>query len=172
MATGRSAERRLLDAQELALIDRTHHPALGEVADEELGQLIANVRERRDRARDIANRQRRQIRGKAAGGTGYDKADQGNRQKQGVLAQALQRLNKERKRRSTKSARGTLIGNARRALDLKKSAPKTKRPGSRTVNEGMTPNPNERAEEIGSPMEAGRVSQQVRNAQAKRDSGN
>jgi hypothetical protein len=170
MATGRSAERRLLDVQELALIDRTHHPVLGEVGDEELGQLITNVRERRDRARDIANRQRRQIRGKAAGGSGYDKADQGNRQKQGVLAQALQRLNKERKRRSTKSSRGNLVDNARRALELKKSAPKPKRPASRTANKGMSANPNERAEDIGSPMEAGRVSQSVKNAQARRDS--
>lgn len=171
MATGRSGERRLLNEQELALVDRTHHPALSGVPDDELSDLISSVRERRNRARDIANRQRRAIRGKATGATGYDKADQGNRQKQGVLAQALQRLNKERKRRSAKSARRDLVGNAQRALEMKQSAPRARRPSpGRTANKGMEANPNERAEDIGSPMEAGRVSQFVKNSQARRDS--
>lgn len=170
MATARRSERRLLTDQEFELVEKTHQPALAEVADDELSGLVTQVRERRDRARDIANRQRRAIRGKGAGTSTYDKADQGNRQKQGVLAAALQRLNKERKRRSVKQARQDLVDNARRALDLREAAPKRKRPSSKTADKGMRAVENEKAKKIGSPMEAGRVSQAVKKAQAKRDS--
>jgi hypothetical protein len=40
-------ERRLLDADELPLVEKTHHPALGLLPDRDLAELRKLVRERR-----------------------------------------------------------------------------------------------------------------------------
>jgi hypothetical protein len=95
------------------------------------------------------------------------------RQKAGVLAEALSRVNKERTRREHEGAADALQANARRALKLKRANAWriARRPGAgRTARNGMTPVENGKAQRIGSPMEAGRVSQFVRDAQAARDS--
>ncbi len=126
------------------------------------------IRERRDRARDIAHRQRRQLRGKdRAARTTAEDADAGNRRKAATLGEALTRLIDERSRRT---ARPQLVANARKALAMKLAAARQSRPSpGRTANEGMKPQRKERVDRIGSAMEAGRVSQFVRDAQAKRD---
>jgi hypothetical protein len=168
MTTSRKSERRALSQDEHELIDRTHRPALTALKQDELSQLIALVRERRDRARDIAHRQRRQVRGKDRGKRAApENADAGNRLKAAILGEALARLSEERSRRT---ARSDLIASARKALALKRAANRQSRPPSeRTASTGMTPKPKKRAKRIGSAMEAGRVSQFVRDAQAKRD---
>jgi hypothetical protein len=66
MARSKKQERRLLGADELTLVEKTHHPTLGLLPDQDLAELRKLVRERRDRAQDIAARQRRELRGKAA----------------------------------------------------------------------------------------------------------
>ena len=66
MARSIKQERRLLGADESTLVEKTHHPALGLLPDQDLTELRKLVRERRDRAQDIAARQRRELRGKAA----------------------------------------------------------------------------------------------------------
>jgi hypothetical protein len=66
MARSIRQERRLLGADELTLVEKTHHPSLGLLPDRDLAELRKLVRERRDRAQDIAARQRRELRGKAA----------------------------------------------------------------------------------------------------------
>jgi len=66
MARSIKQKRRLLGADELILVEKTHHPALGLLPDRDLAELRKLVRERRDRAHDIAARQRRELRGKAA----------------------------------------------------------------------------------------------------------
>ncbi|MGB7967831.1 MAG: hypothetical protein WCF64_16945, partial [Methylocella sp.] len=66
MARSIKQERRLLGADELTLVEKTHHPVVGILPDRELVELRKLVRERRDRAQDIAARQRRELRGKAA----------------------------------------------------------------------------------------------------------
>ena len=99
-------ERQVLNADEIALVEASHHPGLGALSDKELAELRKHVRERRDRARDIAARQRREIRGKAAPkGARPVIEDAGSREKRDVLAAAMQRLNREATRREEKAAR-------------------------------------------------------------------
>ncbi|RIX98737.1 hypothetical protein D3218_16255 [Aureimonas flava] len=168
MATGRSEERRVLDKDELELVAQTRHPALAELGTSEINDITRRLRERRDRAREIANRRR----GAARRGQGATEPENsGMRQKAGVLSEALARLNKERTRREREDASPSLQANARRALRLKRAnAGRANRPDAgRTAHEGMNPVAAEPTGRIGSPMEAGRVSQFVRDAQAARD---
>ncbi|WP_279477709.1 hypothetical protein [Aureimonas sp. SK2] len=169
MAAGRSLERRVLDKDELELVAETHYPALRELGHTEINELTQRLRERRDRAREIANRRR----GAARRGQGPGEPENsGMRQKAGVLSEALARLNKERTRREHQEASTALQRNARRALKLKRAnaSRSARRPSSgRTAHGGMNPVENEKAQRIGSPMEAGRVSQFVRDAQGARD---
>lgn len=99
MATSRKNEGRLLDAGEMEMVTKSRHPQLQSLGGKELADLLSRLRERRDRALDIANRQRRAVRGKARGTSDFQHADSGNRQKAGVLAAAVARVNKERSRR-------------------------------------------------------------------------
>ena len=110
----------------------------------------------------------RQLRGKdRAARTTAEDADAGHRRKAATLGEALTRLIDERSRRT---ARPQLVANARKALAMKLAAARQSRPSpGRTANEGMKPQRKERVDRIGSAMEAGRVSQFVRDAQAKRD---
>ncbi|WP_127145637.1 hypothetical protein [Pelagibacterium montanilacus] len=98
MSTARKAEDRLLDKTERELVDQTRHPALAAVSDKDLAQLIKLLRERRDRARDLAKAQRRNARGKG-NAEASEGADRGNSEKMSLLAQALQRAKKEVVRR-------------------------------------------------------------------------
>ena len=65
MAVRMRDEVRALSDDELELVVQTHIPLVLDLSDAELRDLTAKVRERRKRARDIANRQRREMRGKA-----------------------------------------------------------------------------------------------------------
>lgn len=168
MSTSRKTERRALSQDEFDLVAKTRRPAVAELKTDELTQLIGLLRERRNRARDIANKQRRRLRGKDRGARAApEEADAGNRRKAAVLGEALARLTEERSRRT---ARTDLVASAHKALAMKRAAAKPARPASgRTANEGMKAKPTTKAKRIGSAMEAGRVSQAVRDAQAKRD---
>lgn len=66
MSVSRRREARVLDATETALVQRSHRPELAEVDDTGLAELTRLLRDRRDRARDVSRRQRREVRGKAA----------------------------------------------------------------------------------------------------------
>jgi hypothetical protein len=171
MARSIKHERRLLSADELTLVEKTHHPALGLLPDRDLAELRKLVRERRDRAQDIAARQRREVRGKAAPkGAHAATDDSGTREKRDVLAAALQRLNKEAARREAKAARQALIDGAKRALDLRRAAEaKSARPSGRTANEGINPK-SAPAYSLRNPAKLGTISQHNKNMQAKRDS--
>jgi hypothetical protein len=171
MARSIKQERRLLGADELTLVEKTHHPGLGLLPDRDLAELRKLVRERRDRAQDIAARQRRELRGKAAPkGAHAATDDTGTRKKRDVLAAALQRLNKEVTRREAKAARQDLIDSAKRALDLRRACEsKTERPSGRTADEGINPK-SPPAYALRHPAKAGAVSQHNKNMQAKRDS--
>lgn len=169
MALTRKQEERLLTAEENELVGATHQPALSALPDEEVAKIEKLLRERRDRAQALANRARREMRGKKRVAS-PPSDDTGSRLKAAALAAAVQRLNKERGRRRTAAARLELIANAHRARALKEAAGEPSRPASRTARKGMKRIQNLRADRIGSPMEAGRVSQFVRDAQARRDS--
>lgn len=172
MAHPRKTEQRLLSAEELELVAQTRHPALPMLEDEHLHTLIANLRARRDRARTIANNQRRALRGK--GGRGevtFEKADSGNRQKMSVLTDALTRARREKTRRVAEDARIELMASAQKALELKRDSKRATRPASLPrPNQGMRDKPSRRIAQIGAAGEAGRVTKFVAVAQAKKDS--
>lgn len=99
MSTSRRREERLLDKGERELVDQTRHPALSGLSDGDLSRLVRLLRERRDRARDIGRTQRRNAAGKGKA-PGKEGAERGNKEKMSLIAQALQRANKEAARRS------------------------------------------------------------------------
>jgi hypothetical protein len=172
MARSKKQERRLLGADELTLVEKTHHPALGLLPDQDLAELRKLVRERRDRAQQIAARQRRELRGKATPkGARAATDDSGTREKRDVLAAAMQRLNKEVARRQAKAARQALINGAKRALELRREAnANAARPApERMANAGKNPKVSP-AYSLRNPAKLGATSQRNKNMQAKRDS--
>lgn len=169
MAIETRAERRLLSRDELELVVVTRRDAIATVSDAELRKTLNLLRERRDRARTIARQQRREMRGKASTATPASD-NSGSKMKARVLSGAIQRANRELSRRQVTAGRADLVSNSRRALKLKRAADKPSIPdGGQTANEGMIDNPSLKAQRIGSAMEAGRVSQFVRDAQARKD---
>jgi hypothetical protein len=172
MARSLKHERQLLSADELTLVEKSHHPALGLLPDPDLAELRKLVRERRDRAQTIAARQRRELRGKAAPkGARAATDDSGTREKRALLAAAVQRLNKEVARREAKAAKQDLIDSAQRALELRRAADATTtRPSpGRTAKEGLNPK-TAPAYTLRNPAKLGAISQHNKKTQAKRDS--
>ncbi len=171
MAISRREEIRALNADEHALVEKTHHPAVQELSDADLSGLVKLVRERRDKAQTEAHRRRREMRGKGAPkGAAASKADSGSQVKLAVLAMAMRRLNAESERRRQLAARISLVENARKALGMKTDAAKTGPDfNTRTAHDGMNPVVNRRAENLIRPMELGRQRKAAQVAQAKRD---
>ncbi len=165
-------EVRALNDDELELVVKTHIPLILELSDGELGDLIKQIRERRKRARDISNRQRREMRGKAdRPGATPARDNSGTKHKAAVLAGALKRLNNEKERRAKQSAAPEQVRIAQKALQLKRASGKGHSgPSYKTASKGMRNIENEVPERLLHPMEIGRVSQFVKAAQAKRDS--
>ena len=162
---------RALDAEERALVAPSHHPALAALPDAELAALVRRVRERRDRAQTLAHAKRREMRGKAAPrGEAAATADHGDRMKLAALAAAMRRLNGEAARRRRMAGRLTMRAGMERALAAVQ-AQEAAHAGfnTRTAHAGMRAIEKTKVRRIGSAREAGRVSQFVRNAQAKRD---
>ncbi|TIT24502.1 MAG: hypothetical protein E5W78_22410, partial [Mesorhizobium sp.] len=156
---------------EHALVEKSHHPAVQDLADAELAGLVKLLRERRDKAQGEAHRRRREIRGKGAPkGAGASKADGGSQLKLEVLAMAMRRLNGEAERRRQLAARVSLVDNARMALSMKQGAaadgPEF---NTRTAHKGMRAVVNQRAPNLVRPMELGRQRKAAKVAQAKRD---
>ena len=164
MAIRMRDEVRALSNDELEMVVKTHIPLILDLSEAELRDLIKQVRERRKRARDVANRQRREMRGKA-------RENAGTKHKEAVLAGALKRLNNEKERRERLSAVPEQVRIAKRALQLKRASGKGHSgPSYRTASKGMHSIENQKPERLLHPMEIGRVSQFVKDAQAKRDS--
>jgi hypothetical protein len=172
MSITRKEEARALDAEEREMIAATHHPEVQALPDAELRALVARVRDRRDRAQTIARQRRREMRGKGAPrGAEASRADSGSKLKAEILAAAMRRLNGEAERRRRMGARTTLVENQRRALAMVRDVEQPHESfNSRTAHDGMRAIVNAKPKRLGSAREAGRVSQFVKNAQAKRDS--
>jgi hypothetical protein len=173
MAQSSKTEQRFLPNEERDFVSQSHHPALRNLGEDDLQSLIKLLRERRNRARDIARRQRREMRGKAQpSGSRPATDDTRARMTKQILAAALKRVNKERQRRRYKAAREEQVASSRRALTMKRatSGNSHRPPSTDTAGEGMRAKPSERAPDLVRPMEVGRVSQFVKDAQARRDS--
>ena len=172
MAITQKEEARALNAEERELVEKSHHPALQQLSDQELGDLVKLVRARRDKAQTIAGHRRREMRGKAAPrGVTPSSADEGSRTKLAVLAMAVRRLNREAERRRRMAASVALVSNAQKALALRQAS--TEHGGhahnSRHAHQGMRDISNQRVDSLIRPMERGRLRKAASVAQAKRD---
>ena len=166
-----AAERRLLAEDEYGPVARSHHPAVGELPHEELVQLARWLRSRRSRARDIVRARRRARQGRAApsGAAPELPAERGMAAKKQVFARALRRVAKRLARLRADETRARNLARMQEALERKRNAP-VHHPGSGwTASEGMRPKDNTGDTVRVDPREVGRVSQFVRDAQARRD---
>ncbi|MGK7870835.1 hypothetical protein [Falsiroseomonas sp. E2-1-a20] len=94
MSIARKAEQRILAQGEREVVDRTHHPAIAKLSREDLAETRHLLRTFRDKARDVAQQQRREMRGKGeARGVAAARDNTGTVTKQQVFGQALKRVN-------------------------------------------------------------------------------
>lgn len=166
-----ATERRLLAQAELEAVEQTHYPQICALDRDALIEIARRVRAFRARARDIARRQRREMRGKADPRGARPAADDtGSALKAQVLAAALRRVNREIRRHEKAQPRASQGEIARRALELKRRNRVRHHPGAgRTAREGMRAIPNRGPTVETDPREIGRVSQFVKAGQARRD---
>ncbi|TRO96268.1 hypothetical protein FKB34_04215 [Glycocaulis profundi] len=171
MSIARKDEARLLAKDELELVEKTHHPAIAELSDKELAETKKLLRERRDRAGDIAKRQRREMRGKAGRAQGAKPASDnlGTKEKSAALGQALKRLNSETARRQSRSGREATQAGMKKALEMKSASASAKRPASKTADKGMAKNESGKRATKVNPGKVGSVSAAGKKSQAKRD---
>lgn len=166
-----ATEQRMLTEAEFEVVKRTHYPAIAELSEAELADAARRLRDYRDKARDVARQQRREMRGKAAPrGARPAKDNTGTAMKTQVFASALKRVNRERGRTAKDQQRASQSEIARRALELKRANRVRRHPSAgRTAGHGMHPIPNEGPTVEVDPREIGRVSQFVKASQARRD---
>ncbi|CAN5663088.1 hypothetical protein BH23PSE1_BH23PSE1_15420 [soil metagenome] len=140
-------EQRALSKDEFELASPTRGPGLQEMSAGELADLVTRLRDRRDRARDMAERQRREMRGKAAPAGASGAGDNsGTRSKEHFLAAALDRAQAERQCREQAEGGPTQTELAEKALEMRKDAEAGgphHPPNEPTPDEGMQPVPNE-----------------------------
>lgn len=97
-------EQRALSREELELADMSRQPVLGKLSDLELSDLVSLLCDRRNRARDIGDRQGREARGKAKpAGVSSAGGNEGTRTKGNFLNEAQDRATAERDRRQSES---------------------------------------------------------------------
>jgi hypothetical protein len=171
MARSPKQEARALTADERDLVAKSRPPAIKSLTDAQLATLLKRTRERRSRARTVADRQRREMRGKAAArGTAPTKADEGSQLKLSVLTTALERLDAEAQRRRRTKVKTSLVASAKKALALKQKAKRTAAPSStRSANTGLRGKARITVQDHVPPSTRGRVRKQVARVQAKRD---
>ena len=120
MSLSAKALERLLDKTEFELVARTRRGKLTGEKDADLRDLARSLRERRDKARDVARRQRREFRGKVAPQGAQAASDNsGTKAKADALTVALKRVGAERTRREEKLHAPSQRSLARKALALK-----------------------------------------------------
>lgn len=168
-------EARLLSAAELEVVKATHPPAIEQASVEQLSALAQRLRRARDKARDIGARQKREMRGKAdPRGTKSSRDNTGTLAKAQLLAEAIERVETELSRREKLTVATTTQADlSRRALELKLSRPATPHPGSGpAASGGMKPKERQKPLRVGaSKGEVGRISEEGKVAQARKDSG-
>ena len=163
-----------LSAAELEVVNASRSPAIEQASDEQLKILAQRLRRARDRAKDIGARQKREMRGKVEPrGTKSSRDNTGTLAKAQLLAEAIERVEEELSRREKlTTATATQADLSRRALELKLSRPTPPhRSSGRSASEGMKPKERQRPLRVGaSKGEVGRVSEEGKVAQARKDS--
>jgi hypothetical protein len=171
MPVSRKQEERALSADERTIVAKSRPPAVQALSDAELAKLVRLTRERRDRAKTMVQRKRREMRGKArARGAAPSRADEGSALKLSVLAMAARRLTAEAERRRRATARTQLVASARKALARKQQAERDA-PAfeTRSANPGLRPKESKRVKSLIRPGERGRLRKAQAVAQAKKD---
>ncbi|UFN50188.1 hypothetical protein LPC08_06065 [Roseomonas sp. OT10] len=161
----------LLSENEREPILRSHYPLLDGLPQEEVLELARWLRQQRNRNRDLISGRRRARRGKAdARSPGAEAAsERGLAAKKQVFAQALKRVNARLdtlnglKRRERNNAR------LRAALARRQGQEAAHPESGQTANPGLAPRKDRGIRVRVDPREVGRVSQFVRDAQARRD---
>ena len=141
MARNTAYESKYLAQDEFDLVEETRQTSMRLLDDSGLRDLVRRVRERRNRARNIASRQRREMRGKAApAGAQPATGNEGSRRKVEILSAAVKRANKETSRRDAKGARTALVASAQKALAMNREGEAGSTvPAHRTADHGMSP---------------------------------
>ncbi|WP_029007868.1 hypothetical protein [Azospirillum halopraeferens] len=173
MSVPMATEKRMLTANEFEAVRKTHYPDICAMGRDDLVETAKLLREYRNKARDVSRRQRREMRGKADPRGARPAADNtGTSMKKQIFASALKRLNSEIRRADEASARAAATQSdlARRALELKRANRVRHHPSAgRTAGRGMSPNTSDAPTVTADPREVGRVSQFVKDGQARRD---
>lgn len=168
MAISNKATERLLDKAERELVAATGRKVIGERSDAELRDLVSKLRERRDRARDSARQQKREMRGKAEPkGTAAARDNTGTKAKADALTAALKRLGAERTRRAEKAKAPSQRSLARKALAMKQRERARTLPKNKSANEGMQPIENPKAKKSGALNDAGARPAMMRSKMAR-----
>jgi hypothetical protein len=161
----------ILNHDEKALIQTSHHPEIGNADRAALEHLKSSLRKLRDKERTLAFGRRRiskgtaEPRGQSVSGT----AEHSLHRKQ-VFVAALKRVNKELVRLQKFEARKQLGEAARRALSLRRAQQFSRPANEPTSHEGMKAIPSRRRNIKLPRSTIGRVSQANKRAQAERDS--
>src|SRR6476469_3005042 len=132
MSDRKQLEARLLSDDELEDVNATRPPTVEQASDEKLKVLAQRLRRARDRAKDIAARQKREMRGKAQPkGTKPTRDNTGTLVKVLVLGEAIERVEEELSRREKLTpATASQADLSWHALELKLSNPAPPHPGS------------------------------------------
>jgi hypothetical protein len=172
MAITKKQEERALSADEMELVGMSAVRASRSLTDAELTRLIRRLRTKRDRAKTVAERQRREMRGKARPrGATPAKDDDGSQLKLTILAAALGRLDSETERRSKVKAKEALVASAKKALAQKQQAkaPAKGRTAAKTPKGGLRGKARIAVERHVPGSVRGSVRKQTARVQAKRD---
>jgi hypothetical protein len=171
MSLSRSTERSVLSKDLLELVDSTHHPAIYGSDAKTLQGLQRQLREERSKIRTGVRQRQRESRGKseARGKSFPGNTEQPLKRKQ-ALSNALKRVNKELERFRKLEARTAHVDAARRALELHRTAKfHPEKLTDKSASAGMQPRPSTKRRKILPGSQIGSVSQQTKNAQAKKD---
>jgi hypothetical protein len=171
MSLSRATERSVLSQGQLELVDSTHHPAIYAIDTKGLRDLQGQLRAERSKLRTQVRQKQRESRGKSdpRGKSFPGNTEQPLKRKQ-ALASALKRVNKELERQRKLEARAAHVDAARRALEQHRNAKfHPVAVSDRTAGAGMQPRPSIKRRRIIPGSQIGSVSQQTKNAQAKKD---
>lgn len=166
-----ATEKRMLTEAEFEAVHRTHFPQIAELSKDELDRTARLLRDYRNKARDVARQQRREMRGKAQPRGARPASDNtGTSLKKQIFSGALKRVNSERARIEQAARKESQSEIMKRALEMKRANRLRRHPrAGRTADHGMRPVPSQMPPEITDPREVGRVSQFVKQDQARRD---
>lgn len=169
-------EKRVLTKSEYEFVQQTRAPAVDDLGIRALRDLETQLRRYRDKARDVSRGQRREMRGKKGPrGTTAATTNDAQTYKKQIFNNALKRVTRRIDALETGKKRKHDLKAAQKALESRQAmlAERKANPilhNDRTANFGPIEITNPKAPALINPMERGRVSQFVRDAQGKRDS--